>query len=205
MCEELNVFADWQWNVNPWGKQDHPGTAVNHYLLHGDPGADGAAVRDVAFAWLRYGQRHDPRAQAAYDACRATAGDDHLFVAVLRSAAAREPDFAEVGGHLEWQAHSDPLSILESARHWRGEAAGTEPAQVAAVYSLLRGQAHNANSCQLYRACFAADPARLFALVRTWSDRAIQGELRHPYLEGAGPSPLSIRDEVPTDPAPGER
>jgi len=197
MCEELDRAVDWQWNVNPWGKQDHPGTAVAYYLLYPDL-VDEPTMRDRAFDWLVYGQRQDPAAQEAYRRCREH-GDDHLFDTVLRAAGGRPADFPDAAVHLEWQIHSDPLSLVRADAAWRRfRSTGELRHRVEAGFALLSGQWHNANACQEYRACLDESAERLLADAVTLLDRLRAGDLVHPYLQGAVPSALNIRDEVPS-------
>lgn len=198
MPDEIETDLDWQWNVSSWSKQDSPSTALAHYLL-AKPGD--VAMLDIAFAWLQYGQRHDERALARYADHRARHGDDGLYLTVVRSAGARRPDRAEAAVHVEWQLFSDPLSVTGVlAASGAGRSARDA---VTAMYHLMRGQWHNANACQLFRACFAADPDGFLAAVARQARQYPATAGSHPYLLGHEPSPTSIRDEVPRRPSRG--
>lgn len=187
MPEQLNDFADWQWNVNPWSKQDNPAAAVNHYLARGEH----------AFAWLCYGQRDDSDALRALHLRRDEVGDGPLFVDILTAHGRRQPDLAEAAVHLEWQAHSNPRSLVDAMGVWRGpaEAAGKPP--IAAMFNLLSGQQYNPNACQVYRACFAHSSDELFEIIESLTAKFVVGELMHPYLLGDRPSATVLRDRVP--------
>jgi hypothetical protein len=198
VCEAITEKADWQWNVNAWGKQDNPATALSYYLLYPRL-VDLPATRETAFGWLLYGQRHHPDAQRLYRDCRKR-GEDHLYWWIISAAGNRMPDLDAVATHLEWQAHNDPLSMAEALAAWRAGPQPGPPAdqhRVAAAYRLLAGQRHNANASQLYRACLGAAAERVFALVSSLTSAAALEGLRHPYLDGEEPSPTSVRDEVP--------
>ena len=199
VCEAISEKADWQWNVNAWGKQDNPATALSYYLLYPRL-VNLPATRETAFGWLLYGQRHRPDAQRRYRDCRKR-GEDHLYWSIISAAGDRMPDLDAVATHLEWQAHNDPLSMAEALAAWRAAAAqpgsASDQLRVAAAYRLLAGQRHNANASQLYRACLGAAGERVFDLVSSLTSAAALERLRHPYLHGEEPNPYSIRDEVP--------
>jgi hypothetical protein len=193
MRNTMNDLADWQWNLNAWSKQDNPAASIQHYLTaRATRMADGTSR---AFAWLCYGQRHDEEALAAYEDFRAAHGYDHLFASVLKAHGDRTADIAEAAVHLEWQAHSNPRSLLAAVTAWQSTASAQ--AQIEAMFELLAGQQHNANACQLYRACFTLRSTELFEAAANCLTRLIAGSLSHPYLLGAQPSPTVLRDEVP--------
>jgi hypothetical protein len=195
MRKTMNEFADWQWNVNAWSKQDNPAAAIQHYLA--GQKAHMPAHTDRAFAWLCYGQRHDHEALAAYRSFRAEHGDDLLLAAVLKAHGARTAELTEATVHLEWQAHSNPRSLLAAVTAWQATTSGGEPTE--AMFELLAGQQHNANACQLYRASFDLHPTELFEAASDYVTRLAAGGLSHPYLLGTRPSATVLRDQVPTD------
>lgn len=201
MRSTINDVADWQWNVNAWSKQDNPAASVQHYLAAQAAGSK--CLADRAFAWLCYGQRHDQEALAIYADLRAAHGDEELFAAVLKAHGGRTADITEAAAHLEWQAHSNPRSLLGAVAAW--EAAASARAPIEAMFELLGGQQHNASAGQLYRAWFAVRPAALFEAAARFLTRLMEGDLSHPYLLGVRPSPAVLRDEVPAGDAPAGR
>lgn len=194
MHEAINTYADWQWNVHPWSKQDSPAAAIDHFLAYRL--ADAADSAGRAFAWLCYGQRHAPDAVAAYRESLGALGLEGLLTAVLKAHGDRKPDHGEAAVHLEWQAHSSPHSLISAARAWRD---GEERA-VEVMFSVLAGQRHNGRACQLYRACFADDLPGFMEIVQAQATRFATTGHDHPYLEGAGPDARVLRDEVPNRP-----
>lgn len=198
MRNTINDVADWQWNVNAWSKQDNPAASIQHHLTARATG--NASLASRAFAWLCYGQRHDQEALATYADFRGAHGDDQLFTAVLKAHGGRTADTAEAAAHLEWQAHSNPRSLLAAVAAWESTASAQAP--IEAMFELLGGQQHNPSACQLYRAFFALRPADLFGATADHLTRLLEGNLSHPYLLGARPSPAVLRDEVPASDSP---
>lgn len=197
MCTDSQIHLDWQWNVNPWSKQDNPSSALGLFLCGALSGGYPHSS-DHAFRWLLYGQRHNAAATASYERC-VTNGELHLYAAVAGAAGDRVPDFEDVLIHLEWQAYADPLSI-DRALAVRDVEGSDSPAvlrEIAALYNLLQGASISPNVCQLYRACWRADPERLFAAAQLMLDGIKSGRMLHPYLLGAEPAPTSLANVVP--------
>lgn len=191
MTGPIDTYADWQWNVNAWSKQDNPASAINHLLAYRRLGIKD--TRSRAFQWLCYGQRHDADALAVYRGFRDSHGEQALFTAVLQAHGSLRPDAGETAVHLEWQAHNHPLSLVAALRAWGESSQG----RIEAMFRLLEGQGHNARACQLYRAGFAHDLADVFSLVEAQVDRFATVGHDHPYLNGSRPAAQVFRDEVP--------
>ena len=195
MSDVIDGFADWQWNVNAWSKQDNPAAAVNHFLAYRRLGIVDSGQR--AFNWLCYGQRDNAEALAAYRSFHDVHGDAALFAAVLRAHGGVRPDAGEAAVHLEWQMHNHPFSLVAALQAWQD---GTDE-PVEAMFRLLEGQGHNHKAAQLYRACFASDITWLFDTVEAHVRKFALNGHEHPYLNGELPAAYVFRDEVPS----GER
>jgi hypothetical protein len=178
-CDQASIGFDWQFNANAAVgdiKPESPLMAL--YLLtelcRYDP-ASGVVICDpqadsLTVGSLIVGQEHNPAAQQQYRDCRG----QHVslwdfWLLVVRSHGGRTPNFDQARASISWQAQNNPNSINNARSHWLTAIhsnISSEPKkyfQIMSMYYLLRGQRHNADVMQNYRACFARDAVQLFS------------------------------------------
>ena len=127
----------------------------------------------LSMEMLLRGQRSNPEVQEIYRNCRNNLPSRWDFwLLVVRSCGSRKANLDEAHIRIAGQALNDPDS-LRSGR-WALKALGfmSDPEgkkffQILSMYYLLAGQRHNADTMQLYRACFRHEPEELFRRVET--------------------------------------
>lgn len=125
----------------------------------------------LSMEMLLKGQKFNPECQQLYRNCRSSFSSRWDFwLLVVRSCGSRTPNHDESQLRIIHQALNDPDSVALSRWAHRAYRAATDTEskkyfQILAMYYLLSGQRHSADTMQLYRACFAKDPDELFRRV----------------------------------------
>jgi len=125
----------------------------------------------LSMEMLLRGQKFNPEVQELYRNCRNSFSSRWDFwLLVLRSCGSRMPNHDEAQLRIIHQALNDPDNTALSRWACKASRAATDTEskkffQILAMYYLLFGQRQNADTMQLYRACFRNDPDELFRRV----------------------------------------
>jgi hypothetical protein len=142
--QDLVIHVGWQWDNHPTSCREALGFAHDE--------------RRRALDNLKQGQCHNPYVQQLYEVAHARLTD---FWDVVATTNYGQPNFEEARyPHLNWQYENNLGSLSAAEREWR------RGRKYSALYELLTGQRHNTGVMHLYRACYAADAARLFGIIR---------------------------------------
>ena len=120
---------------------------------------------------LQRGQRNSPEFQELYRNTRNSLPSRWDFwLLVVRSSGVRRANMDEAQLRIAVQALNDPDTVLLAQTAWKNASLASDAElkkffQIMAMYYLLLGQRHHADTMQLYRACFKDGPDELFRRV----------------------------------------
>ena len=125
----------------------------------------------LSMEMLQRGQTGNAEVQELYRSFRNSFPSRWDFwLVVVRSSGVRRANFDEAQVRIALQGLNDPESIAFAQTSWKDARLAPDPElkkffQVLAMYYLLLGQRHSADTMQLYRACFKDNPDELFRRV----------------------------------------
>jgi hypothetical protein len=125
-------------------------------------------VEWLSMEMLLKGQASNRAFQDLYRSCRSSFSSRWDFwLLVVRSSGNRPPNNDDAQLRMIHQALNDPNTIAQARWAGRASRGTTDPEskkffQILAMYYLLVGQRHSADTMQLYRACFKSDPDEFF-------------------------------------------
>ena len=125
----------------------------------------------ISMETLLRGQQSNPEIQQMYRDCRNTFSSRWDFwLLVVRASGTRRANHDEAQIRMTWQILNEPETIKYSQWAWKAATQLPDPEarkffQILSMYHLMVGQRHNADTMQLYRACFRYDAEELFRRV----------------------------------------
>jgi hypothetical protein len=132
---------------------------------------DSSDIEWVSMEMLVRGQRSSPELQDLYRSTRnGMPSRWDFWLLVVRASGSRRANIDEAHIRIALQGLNQPESIATAQAAWKSSRLTADPElkkffQILAMYYLLAGQRHSADTMQLYRACFKETPDELFRRV----------------------------------------
>jgi hypothetical protein len=132
---------------------------------------DSSEIEWVSMEMLARGQRSSPELQDLYRSTRnGMPSRWDFWLLIVRACGSRRANIEEAHIRLALQGLNQAESIASAQAAWKSARLTGDPElkkffQILAMYYLLAGQRHSADTMQLYRACFKETPDELFRKV----------------------------------------